>query len=359
MALAALVGVGGSLVAPFAGLVDGNSNSTSRIRTSHTHTHTHTQTHALHSTPPQTQSLEDDGANKRGRRCPVHGRRHPAILFACCTHGRPGTSTHHKPPQATTPPQRAHPHPHPHTHHAQAFSLPLIPAGRAAPLTVRHGSLPPYDSAFSQPEEEKNFWGNDYVPKQQHPGTMPPGTRLEDKPIEELSPVSNIPYPHFQEWPFHYRFPAYQPRRMDFIEWMTMRGLMVEDDGDTRGVRFLGRKRRFRAQKAQADKAAAEGSDPMSPDERKQALEGIDGDYWRSEGAELVAPEEFIFEQASQKRFRIPYIVGVREEKAAKLAAEAAALGGAQGDGGVVGGAAAAGKPAKGRKAKPPPTAEI
>ena len=39
-----------------------------------------------------------------------------------------------------------------------------------------------------------------------HPGTMPPGTRLEDKPIEELSPVSNIPYPHFQEWPWHYRW---------------------------------------------------------------------------------------------------------------------------------------------------------
>lgn len=35
---------------------------------------------------------------------------------------------------------------------------------------------------------------------------MPPGTRLEDKPIEELSPVSNIPYPHFQEWPWHYRW---------------------------------------------------------------------------------------------------------------------------------------------------------
>ena len=34
---------------------------------------------------------------------------------------------------------------------------------------------------------------------------MPPGTRLEDKPIEELSPVSRIPYPHFQEWPWHYR----------------------------------------------------------------------------------------------------------------------------------------------------------
>ncbi len=108
------------------------------------------------------------------------------------------------------------------------------------------GSLPPFDSPYSQPEEEKNFWGNEYVPKVRlsvysiravtggwvirwsmagrapltlsvylsvpafdtqldHPGTMPPGTRLEDKPIEELSPVSNIPYPHFQEWPFHYR----------------------------------------------------------------------------------------------------------------------------------------------------------
>jgi len=155
---------------------------------------------------------------------------------------------------------------------------------------------------------------------------------------------------------------------MDFIEWMTQRGLMVEDDGDTRGVRFLGRKRRFRAQKAQADKAAAEGSDPMTVDERRQALEGIDGDYWRSDSAELVEPEPFIFEQAKQKRLRIPYIVGVREEKAARLAAEAAAGGGVEGvllgAVSVVGGAAAQGageKPVKGRKAvaKPPPTAEI
>lgn len=226
-------------------------------------------------------------------------------------------------------------------------------------VTPRPGALPPYDAPYSQPEEEKNFWGNDYVPKQRHPGTMPPGTRLEDKPIEELSPVSNIPYPHFQEWPFHYRFPAYQPRRLDFIEWMTQRGLMVEDDGDTRGVRFLGRKRRFRAQKAQADKAAAEGSDPMTPDERKQAMEGIDGDYWRSEGAELIEPEPYLFEMAKHKRERVPYIVTVREAKAAKLAAEAAAGGGevipgtGKGGGGVE-------KTAKGgKKAKQPPSAEI
>lgn len=232
------------------------------------------------------------------------------------------------------------------------------------------GSLPPYDAPYSQPEEEVNFWGNDYVPKSRHLGTMPPGTRLEDKPIEELSPVSRIPYPHFQEWPFHYRFPAYQPRRLDFIEWMTQRGLMVEDDGDQRGVRFLGRKRRFRAQKAQADKLAAEANnEPMTPDEKRQALEN-DRDYWLSEGAELIEPEQFIFEQAKGQRHRIPYIVKVREEKAAKMAADAAAglidtmtggtglgippppLGGSEG-----------GKPAKAKKNSkappPPPTAEI
>ena len=27
------------------------------------------------------------------------------------------------------------------------------------------GALPPYDAAYSQPEEEKNFWGTDYVPQ--------------------------------------------------------------------------------------------------------------------------------------------------------------------------------------------------
>lgn len=197
------------------------------------------------------------------------------------------------------------------------------------------------------------------MPKQRHPGTMPPGTRLEDKPIEELSPVSNIPYPHFQEWPFHYRFPAYQPRRLDFIEWMTQRGLMVEDDGDTRGVRFLGRKRRFRAQKAQADKAAAEGSDPMAPDERKQAMEGIDGDYWRSEGAELIEPEPYLFEMAKHKRERVPYIVTVREAKAAKLAAEAAAGGGEVIPGTGKGGGGVEKTIKGGKKAKQPPSAEI
>lgn len=167
----------------------------------------------------------------------------------------------------------------------------------------------------------------------------------------------------------NHSFPAYQPRRLDFIEWMTQRGLMVEDDGDTRGVRFLGRKRRFRAQKAQADLAAAAGSDPMTPDERKQALEGIDGDYWRSDAAELVDPELFIFSQASTQRMRVPYIVKVREERAAK-AAEAAALGLAVGGDEAAAAAAAAAavspvlpdasKPAKGgRKKAPPPSAEI
>lgn len=313
------------------------------------------------------------------------------------------------------------------------------------------GSLPPFDAPYSQPEEEKNFWGNEYVPKVRsrlrlclcvfaiepldrhraclppcshhrlhhtqldHPGTMPPGTRLEDKPIAELSPVSNIPYPHFQEWPWHYRwvrvcacrclwhnmsspvvfaafwlphppelythhltttphtlilplpthsFPAYQPRRLDFIEWMTQRGLMVEDDGDTRGVRFLGRKRRFRAQKAQAEMAAASGSDPMTPDERRQALEGIDGDYWRSEGAELIDPELFIFEKAKVHRSRIPFIVKVREERAAK-AAEAAAMGLTVGEAAAAAAAVSPvlpAEPAKGGRKKgaaPPPSAEI
>jgi hypothetical protein len=165
-------------------------------------------------------------------------------------------------------------------------------------------------------------------------------------------------------------FPAYQPRRLDFIEWMTQRGLMVDDDGDTRGVRFLGRKRRFRAQKAQAEMAASAGSDPMTPDERQQALEGIDGDYWRSDAAELVDPEVFIFESAKTRRARIPYIVTVREEKAAKAAAEAAALGLAPGEEAALAAVspvlpadppAAAKQPAKGgrKKSTPPPSAEI
>lgn len=76
---------------------------------------------------------------------------------------------------------------------------------RRAPHGRLFGSLPPDDSPYAKPEEELPFWGDDYVPKEGHPGTMPPGTRLEDKPMEELPPVSNIPYPHFQEWPFHYR----------------------------------------------------------------------------------------------------------------------------------------------------------
>jgi hypothetical protein len=67
------------------------------------------------------------------------------------------------------------------------------------------GALPPDDSPYAKPEEERPFWGTDYVAKEGHVGSMPPGTRLEDKPMEELAPVSNIPYPHFQEWPFHYR----------------------------------------------------------------------------------------------------------------------------------------------------------
>lgn len=70
---------------------------------------------------------------------------------------------------------------------------------------LRMGALPPDDSPYAKPEEERPFWGTDYVPKEGHVGSMPPGTRLEDKPMEELAPVSNIPYPHFQEWPFHYR----------------------------------------------------------------------------------------------------------------------------------------------------------
>lgn len=140
---------------------------------------------------------------------------------------------------------------------------------------------------------------------------------------------------------------------------------MVEDDGDTRGVRFLGRKRRFRAQKAQAEMAAASGNDPMTPDERKQALEGIDGDYWRSEGAELIDPELFIFEKAKVHRSRIPFIVKVREERAAK-AAEAAAMGLAAGDAAAAAAVSPvlpdASEPAKGGRKKggaPPPSAEI
>jgi hypothetical protein len=70
---------------------------------------------------------------------------------------------------------------------------------------VKMGALPPDDSPYAKPEEERPFWGPDYVPRVGHPGTMPPGTRKEDKPIEELSKVSRIPWPHFQEWPWHYR----------------------------------------------------------------------------------------------------------------------------------------------------------
>jgi hypothetical protein len=89
-----------------------------------------------------------------------------------------------------------------------AFQGPGVGRGSAGfrqGSVVTWGALPPEDSPYKQPEEERPFWGKDYEPMPDWPGTMPPGTRPENAPIETLPESSRIPFPHFQVWPFHFR----------------------------------------------------------------------------------------------------------------------------------------------------------
>lgn len=68
------------------------------------------------------------------------------------------------------------------------------------------GTLPPHDSGWAQPEDEKSFWGSLYMPNPNYPGNMPPGTVKENSPMEDLPQESRVPFPHYQVWPWHYRF---------------------------------------------------------------------------------------------------------------------------------------------------------
>jgi hypothetical protein len=100
---------------------------------------------------------------------------------------------------------------------------------------------------------------------------------------------------------------------------MTRLGLMVEDDGDSKGVRFLGRKRRFR------NTAEQETNVNEAAEEERRAILDLEGDFWGGDAGELMDPEQYVFEQAKTKRVRIPYIVKLREAKAKEAAAQAGA----------------------------------
>jgi hypothetical protein len=117
---------------------------------------------------------------------------------------------------------------------------------------------------------------------------------------------------------FDFRLPPHQERRLEFTEWLAERGLMVEDDGDTRGVRFLGRKRRYRKKNVEGNKAGAYRL--LTAEEKRRALLGMAGDYKEED---VVEPGLYAFELAKERRTRVPYIVKMREEKAAREAAEA------------------------------------
>lgn len=88
-----------------------------------------------------------------------------------------------------------------------AGSIVTTPKRSIAISPLFGGAIPPDDSPYAKPEEELSVWPKTYVGNQARWGSLKPGIKKENAPIQEVMKEEiKVPWPAFQEWPWHYRW---------------------------------------------------------------------------------------------------------------------------------------------------------
>ena len=87
------------------------------------------------------------------------------------------------------------------------IASPVKGANPTTPSTILHaGAIPPDDTPYVKPEERVNIWPKTYVGNEARWGQFKPGIKKENFAIQDvLKDELKVPWPAFQEWPWHFR----------------------------------------------------------------------------------------------------------------------------------------------------------
>lgn len=157
--------------------------------------------------------------------------------------------------------------------------------------TSRHSTslslIPPPGSGYIGPDDEMADPGNmpdTYKPLMGYPGTMRPGTTLENMPYQDL-PISDsdpdpVPWPHFQEIQWHHRWdpPHPNPDTMEDVIEKAGRWATPEQEAAIRaGARSSARQMQEAAEQKKQDYVITDDEEDTDMDIREEPLSLGDG----------------------------------------------------------------------------------